>query len=401
MFDTLPHDIVRRVVEFVSFEVSIYLFPNQTIKESKYDYLWALCFKNIHLRIRLLMWLIRNNCLPANSLTLDRIGNTGNLFIFKRVISLITSKGMLIDSYYSTHLVDWVSGRGKTHLLDWWYNFCLNCNCRFKYSVQAIDSASINGEIEILNWWKTRYLNGTTLIYSRDAIDKTSSIGALDWWFDMYQQYGIQLKYSTRSIDYTSNPEVLSWWLDKHLKFGIRLRYKKASINHASSKGDLNILNWWMRCSARHYFITLKYDESAIDLASANGHLHVLDWWMTQHLRQTGFLFMFSNSAIDQASANGHLHILEWWFDQYKLGRCNLKRSVYAVNYASRNGHIEILDWWMNLHIRHHISLLYDLHALEWALENSSSMHWWIDTCSRHKFIFQHINWNQYYFCIE
>jgi|694.fasta_scaffold118902_2 hypothetical protein len=406
MYDILSEDIIQNIAEYISVETVIYIFPKRNFKldPQKYNYSWALCFKDSLVRIRLFLWLIRNNLLPTGSCVLDRLSNIGNVYLIDRLFKIIQTMDPLrirTDLYYSHRAVDWASSVGNIQVLDWWRETCKQHTLPFRYTTYAIDSASINGHLEVLNWWKNRLTEGVKLLYSRDAMDRTRYINILDWWLNLHHNYDVELKYSTRSMDLCQTIDILNWWLKKHLMFGLKLKYKKTCINQASAIGNVELLNWWLQTSSRHFFIALKYDHSAIDLASQNGHLHVLEWWMKQHINKTGFFFTFTHVAIDTASQNGHLHVLEWWLKQYQRGFCNLKRTVHAVNMASRNGHIHILEWWLHLHLKHKIPLLYNLSALECALDHSETLSWWLKTTTRHRFIFQHINWNQYYSCIE
>jgi hypothetical protein len=403
MYNTLSQDIIQNIVEYLSIETLIYLFPDRKIQvdRKKYDYAWVLCFQDTRLKIRLFLWMVRNKHIPGDSYVLDRLCNIGNIYLIQQLFNLLVDSGMNPELYYSHRAVDWASSRGNNRVLDWWNKTCKKYCIPFRYTSYAIDSASMNNHLVTLNWWKQKHIEGLKLAYSRDAMDRAQSIHVLEWWLNMHHNYDIDLKYSTRNIDHSRDTQILDWWLKKHLLFGVKLKYKKTSINQASACGDIDRLNWWLRTSSQHFFIALKYDESAIDLASQNGHVHVLEWWMTQHVNKTGFFFTFTNVAIDTASQNGHLDVLEWWFKQYQKGLCNLKRTVNAVNLASRNGHIHILEWWLCLYTKHKIPLLYNLSALEWALDNSVVLSWWLKTSLRYRFIFQHINWNQYYSYVD
>lgn len=401
MFENLSLDIIQNIVEYVSVEVLIYLFPEKLHQMDylKYSYSWAVSFKDAYTRTRILLWFIKYNYIPLDAYVLDRLSYIGNLHLIQKISKLIVETGLDIDYFYSHRAVDWACTTGCLHVLDWWWN---NTTIdHFKYTDGALDNASINGHLKILNWWKNRYLEGVVLKYTRNAIDQTLHVSSLDWWLEMHHKYDLIIKYSTKSIDHAKSIRVLDWWLNSYLTYGTRLKYKKYSINRASSTGNVEILNWWSKMTTRTSFLGLKYDESAIDMASQNGHVYILEWWMKQHLNRKGFKFIYTNFAIDSASQNGHLHVLEWWFQQYLKGTCTLKRTVHAVNNASRNGHLHVLDWWLELHLKYNIPMLYNLSALEWSLENSDCLNWWIRTSTRHLFIFQHINWNQYYSCIE
>lgn len=400
MYDTLSQDIVQNIVQFLSVEITIYMFPKRkwTLDTKKYNYAWVLCFHDLRVRVRLFLWMIRNRFIPSDSYVLDRLSNIGNVYLIDQLFMLIQDLKLNSEIYYSHRAVDWASSMGNLDVLNWWNKTCKQYNLPFRYTTYAMDAASTNGHLRVLQWWKQE---GKKLVYSRDAIDRTQSVDILDWWLNMHHKYDIDLKYSTRSIDHSQNMDILNWWIRNHLMFGLKLKYKKISINQASSSGNVALLNWWLHVSARHFFIALKYDDSAIDLASQNGHICVLDWWMTQHINKTGFFFTYTSVAIDKASQNGYLEVLEWWFKHYQKGLCNLKRTVDAVNLASRNGHVHILEWWLNLHLKHKVPLLYNLSALESALDNPVVLSWWLKVTSRYRFIFQHINWNQYYSYIE
>jgi hypothetical protein len=401
MFEILPIDIIQHIIEYISIEVVIYLFPDKmhNIDYKKYNYSWAMNLIDTNTRIRVLTWLIKYNYIPLDAYVLDRLSALGNVYLINKIFRLIEHSDLNTTCFYTHRAVDWACSFGHLEVLDWWWkNTTIDY---FKYTTHTLDSASVNGHLKILNWWKKRYIEGVILKYTRDAVDRTIYTTSLDWWLEMYHKYDLPIKYSTKSIDLTQDIQILNWWLNSYLMYGTKLKYKKYSINYASGTGNVEILNWWRSTVAQHPFISIKYDESAIDCASQNGHLHILEWWLKQHRSGSGFKFIYTNFAIDSASQNGHLNILEWWFKQYQKGNCLLKRSVHAVNNASRNGHLHVLNWWLNLHIKHNIPMLYDLSALEWSLDNTSSLNWWIKMCNQHRFVFQRIHWNQYYSCIE
>lgn len=401
MFDQLSCDTIQLIARYVSIELVIYIFPMNRITYldfQRYNYSWALCFSDRRLRARILLWFIRQGYLPLNiSYTFDRLSSIGNLYIIQRLRQLVSQNNISIERCHSARSMDWACASGHIHIINWWHE---QLSTNIKYTVTSIDYASIYGHVDILNWWKQRSKEGFDLLYTRDAIDRTQSVDVLNWWLHMNHKYDLDLRYSTRSIDRTTDLNILNWWLNAHLLYGVRLKYKKHSINRASASGNLDILNWWIRSSSQHHSIYLKYDESAIDSASQNGHIDVLNWWLTQHLHH-GFAFKYTHSAIDTASQNGHVHVLDWWFTQYQKGHCNLKRSIIAVNAASRNGHTHVLDWWLDVYLRYRIPMLYDLSALESALEQPCSLNWWLNARNQHRFVFQHIHWNHHYFYIE
>lgn len=394
----LSIDLVYHIVTYISVEVLIYVFPEKShhIDYTRYNYSWALSFRDPCTRIRLLLWLIKQEYIPLDAHVLDRLSQFGNLYLIEKITHLLIRLNLNIDDFYTHRAVDWACASGYLHVLEWWWR---NTKAdSFKYSVEALDTASIKGFLNILDWWKQRYIEGIGLKYTRDAMDRAQHPLVLNWWLEMYHRYDLNIKYSTKSIDFTNDVRILDWWLNSYTTYGTRMKYKKNSINRASASGNLEILNWWLETSIQHPFIMLKYDESAIDLASQNGHLHVLEWWWKN---RKYFKFIYTNFSIDSASQNGHLDVLKWWFRLHRKGHCSLKRTVHAVNLASRNGHLHILDWWLELYIKYNISLLYDLSALEWALDKTESLHWWMRTSAQHQFIFQKINWTQYYSRIE
>jgi hypothetical protein len=395
----LPPELLQCVAEFISVEVLVYLFPQKGFKTlddnpEKYNYQWACTIPESRIRNRVLLYFLRSTRVPDSPLLVDHCSEKNNIYLLNRTFALFQTQSVpRWTCWYSHRSVDLASANGWDNVLSWWIDTCRQFGISFRYSHIALDRASINGQLNVLEWWKTN-TTPLRLLYTKDAMDFAHSSQVLDWWLKMHLDEGIELRYSSRSIDHATHIRILEWWLAVYRSYGIRLKYKVTSIHNASAQGNVQILDWWFNRTPLT-IVPLKYSEVAVDLASANGHLHVLNWWLTQW-EERNCQMRYSSNAIDLASENGHLNILEWWFARSQEGRVLFKRTVQAINQASRNGHLHILDWWLLLYTRFKIPFLYDSWAIEWALHDRRTMHWWAQTCSKYSFSMDPIEWNRY-----
>ena len=399
---SLSHDLLQTIVEWVSFEALLYLFPTAARRQielypQQYTYTWACNITDNRLRIRALLMLLDLERLPENAYLLDHCSQKGNILLLQRIFRLLQKNALHLPStFYSHRAVDWASQYGWIHVLEWWLENCRQLRLPFRYSQYALDGASKNGQLNSLDWWKRQFLqhNHVVLKYTKDAMDYAHCPQVLDWWLKMNLEHDVLLKYSTRSIDTCKDTRILDWWLAAFNTYGIRMKYKSTSINTASANGDRAILRWWFDRTPIT-LVPLKYSDHAMDHASANGHVDILEWWLNQWEEHRHHL-LYTSAAIDIASEHGHLHVLEWWFSKHQEGRVLFKRTVQAVNQASRNGHLHVLNWWIQLYRRHKIPFLYDSWAIEWALDNPAVMAWWVETGSRNVLSIEAINWTRY-----
>lgn len=395
----LSSDLVQNIIEFVSAEVALYLFPSVGLRLMKrrpdrFDYAWAAKLTHPQTRVRALLYLLELERVPRDDL-LNYCAQYGNAHMLQRALTFLERISPLWNVWFTHKFVDLASQYGQTHILDSWLAQCKTRRLPFRFSEQALDQASMCGRVQVLRWWQTQYCTRKNLFlrYTKSAVDRAASPEVLDWWLSMHMSYDVDFKYSTRAIDYCQNVAVLDWWLNAHLVYGFRLKYTSLSIHRASATGNLDVLNWWT--TRTPLTIALKYDESAMDSASAAGHVDVLNWWMDQW-EHNQYTLRYSEHAIDLASANGHLDVLRWWFQRFKEGRVLFKRSVQAVRQASRHGHLSVLDWWIHVHCRHRIPFLHDAWAIEAALDQPHILEWWVQTCAKYSFPFQHIEWKNY-----
>lgn len=377
--DVLPIDIIKKITEFHSYELIIYLFPKTKINMPVYDlYIWASLIEHIKVRCRVFCWLINNGYVPINSIVLEFFCKKGNLVFIQKIFSIIEESSVKYIHRYS--YVDILSGRGYIHILDWWYSNKLP----FYFSEISMDRASEHNLLHILNWWLSKHINdGILLRYSKNAVDYTNSIDVLNWWWETCHKYDLKFKYSSKSIDNTTDPKILNWWLNKYLEKDLKIKYKHA-INRSSERGDLHLLKWWFGRIKIRNFVTLKYDETTMNGASANGHLHVLEWWLEQWEKYRTHIF-YTQDAIDLASENGHIKVLDWWLHMYIKGRVLFKRTVHAMNSVLKPPHIVVLDWWVKVHKTHKIPLLYDSNIFQESMKSICLNNWWFEVNTKHK----------------
>jgi hypothetical protein len=398
MFETLDHNIVRNIIQFISFEALITCYPKHAHKlfnPMLYDYVWVNSIPDEHTRKKCFLWFIQNNKVPTDSFAVDILCKYGYIGLLQKMVDMILKHMDLLffHRFYSHRSLDWASYYNHIHILDWWYEMHLKTLCELKYTEVSIDAASSKGHIRILKWWKALYLKDMIrLKYSKDAIDRSYSIEVLRWWFNLHHTYGVELKYSARHLDQCNDPIIFDFWFEMNNIYdqAFPMKYTKWCINNASANGRVGVLDWWR--DHRHK-LKMKYSEHAIDQASEYGRIEVLNWWKNH---KDIFPLYYTCAAIDLASAQGHVHILEWWLCNHKLSGLEFKRTEKAINYASRNGKIKVLEWWLNAYRFSKIPFLYDKWAIEWAIDDKELMDWWLKTCKRFNFNFETLDWGRY-----
>ncbi|KAJ3042838.1 hypothetical protein HK097_001892 [Rhizophlyctis rosea] len=85
--------------------------------------------------------------------------------------------------------------------------------------------------------------------------------------------------------------------------YPFHLYYSASAMNHASARGEVSVLNWWLKSGA-----PLKYTADAMDFASCNGHADMLEWWAS-----SGLELKYTPTAYGMAKNAGHVKCVEWW----------------------------------------------------------------------------------------
>ena len=375
----LPTDIIKKITEFHSYELLIYLFPKTDVSIPVYDlYIWASLIKCIKVRCRVFYWLINNGYIPINSIILEFFCKKGNLIFIQKIFSILGNSSVKYIHRYS--YIDILSSKGYKHILNWWYDNKLP----FYFSEISMDRASKHGLLYILDWWLSKHINdGLIIRYSKNAVDYADSLDVLNWWWETCHKYDLKFKYSSKSIDNTTDTKILDWWLNKYLEKDLKIKYKHA-INRSSKRGNLYLLKWWFGKIKIRNLINLKYDETTINGASANGHLHILEWWLEQWEKNRTYIF-YTQDAIDLASANGHIEVLNWWLFMYTKGRVLFKRTVNAMNSILSLPNIEVLNWWVKAYKIYKIPLLYDSNIFQESMKYTCLNNWWIQVNTKYK----------------
>lgn len=393
-------DIIYNIIDFISFELFIYLFPEMSKRRYNpliHTYEWATLTPSTTLRYRIWLWLIDLEHIPKSSFAVNIICHSGKTYILQKLVFMLCENDKPL--LYSENAIDWASAYGRLSTLEWFVTHLELFGLEIKYTHKAIDHASRNGYVHILDWWKYKYAeSGLKLKYTKFAIDKTFSVQCLEWWAQVHQKYGLELKYSAKCIDTCRDTQMLDWWVHALVDYDIRLKYSVNAITESSAEGNIDILHWWFnRSTFKQTYLTLKYNELAIDKASANGHVHALDWWLKNWLEDR-IPMKYTNLAIDTASKNGHVHILDWWFKHKQKGHVLFKRTAQAINEASLNGHVHVLDWWLGLYSKYNIPMIYSLTAIEGVLNRPHMIRWWFQTTQKYPSLFpeHQYNWNVY-----
>ncbi|AGF84987.1 repeat protein [Moumouvirus goulette] len=169
----------------------------------------------------------------------------------------------------------------KGHNIDI-LNAVLGLGVPLKYSKKCIDN--ITGKrlesqniINIIKWWMN---NNLELKYSHEFIDKMFDkkyISVLDW----LESINFEFKYSSNAIDSIKNIETLLWWFNHHYP----LKYTNMSIDNAFRRGDINMLNVWLKSGNELKFskpIMARYSDKVKNST---------DWWLSVGLPKEAILF--------------------------------------------------------------------------------------------------------------
>ncbi|AGC02266.1 ankyrin repeat protein [Acanthamoeba polyphaga moumouvirus] len=267
---------------------------------------------------------------------------TSNAIDFASAYNHINILNWWIDSglelKYTSDAIDSASYNSNISILDWW----LKSGLELKYTTKALDYLSHFGLnstiINILNWWKKSgleikyskiFLNGKghdinilnamldlkiPLKYSKKCMDELirtkicaqDIINIIKWWMDnnlklkyshkfidaMFDKKYIpvldwldsinfEFKYSSDAIDSTNHLEIINWWFNHHYP----LKYTNMSIDNAFRRGDINMLNVWLRSGNELKFskpIMVRYNDKV---------QKSIDWWLASGLPKEAILF--------------------------------------------------------------------------------------------------------------
>lgn len=127
---------------------------------------------------------------------------------------------------------------------------------------------------------------------------------------------------------------VLNWWQATRLDHSELLPIPaslKDIIDGASRNGQVASLDWWL-----HSSIPLEYTEAALEMASSKNQLDVLQWWKEYSLSHNAHLKI--GRVMDMASTAGHVEALEWWF----RSQLDFKYDRQAMYHASCHGKVRL-----------------------------------------------------------
>jgi hypothetical protein len=194
-------------------------------------------------------------------------------------------------------------------------------------------------------------------------------VDVLIWWQNMQSEYPEDFPVPdshaiVEAIDSASRAghvESLSWWLESGLPF----EYTEAALEHASSKNQLDVLEWWREQRTR---LPLKVGR-VMDTASAAGHVSALAWWA-----HSGLDYTYDRQALYHASCNGHIDVLQWWLNS----GLQLFFDQDVLVGATRYDRAEVLHWWD----KSALPVQYRMCDIEEALEDAigggeRAREWW------------------------
>jgi len=201
---------------------------------------------------------------------LDYLDNLGYRYDFSSSIELTGHYNSISVQfvYNRVAVLEWLKKSGSFSTYDFYENYnALIC----KWGFTPIDVASYGGHTEVLDWWKCSGI-----------LSLGCAPGLPTWTFSTVKKNVSNMVKCTGYFSYGYTKDSLCW---------------------ASSRGHINVLNWWKNSG-----LGLIYNEETLDTASENGHVNVLTWWLNSNLP-----LKYSKKSLDNALKNGHVNVLEWW----------------------------------------------------------------------------------------
>ena len=116
-------------------------------------------------------------------------------------------------------------------------------------------------------------------------------------------------------------------------------------MDGSSRNGQVSSLDWWLYSG-----IPVEYTESALEMASSKNQLDVLQWW--KDYSQNSHIHLKIGRVMDMASTAGHVDALEWW----SRNQPEITYDKLAMYHASCHGRVDVLQWWLDSGLQ----LIYD-----------------------------------------
>ena len=210
---------------------------------------------------------------------------------------------------------------------------------------------------EASEWWRQTfvgYFNGqNNMCPGIPSVIGLGTLARFKWWAGVLKHVGPGKDRIGRCIAWAglveylcrhSKYDILDCWVENidHMPMVLTPRI----FTKASERGDIEMLNWWLRASKCRWFsgagLRLKHSYHAVGAASAMGHVRVLEWW-----KRSGLEFKYGAGALNEATKNGHMDVLNWWL-----------HSGYNIKYEPAELCLdrvstEIQDWWKLRGVHH------------------------------------------------
>ena len=199
-------------------------------------------------------------------------------------------------------------------------------------------TAAHQGCVDVLNWWQTMHTmcpedfpvpDTRAIVEAIDGASRAGHVKSLDWWL----KSGLPFEYTENALEYASSKnqlDVLDWWREQRARLPLKVG---RVMDTASAAGHVSALVWWA-----HSGLDYTYDRQALYHASCSGHVDVLQWWMN-----SGLQLFFDQDVLVGATRYNRAEVLHWWDKsglpvQYRM--CDVEEAL------EDGGGERAREWW-------------------------------------------------------
>ncbi|KAI9217168.1 hypothetical protein BC828DRAFT_408757, partial [Blastocladiella britannica] len=304
---------------------------------------------------------------------------------------------------------------GQIDLYDW---LCDTIRPPVVITAAMVDAASCVGAPMVDRLWQQHCdtLPPNEFPYSAKAVDNTTDVATLDWWWQKHVQLGLPFKY-TEAVhsaftarlpreQYTwfvsSGPcpnhlAMCRWWRDRATLDGLQLQisFVDTAASYSSDRGSLDRefgeeeefhvmmrefdIEDLVRLGEHGLLGTMQLWEEMVDagllppvsmevmyyhgdplLRCRLLDAHVLGWWLQRH-QSHGLAFPPILESLATATKLARTDTLDWIWQASDTGRVQF--TVPGRVEVSRETYVHAMDWWMAMHAKHGIAMP----SFDWA----------------------------------